>query len=167
MNFLNKTLKTASQSEPDLQQYQDLINGHEELCQNQSVNLHDKKKSGKKTKVQYQIFNLSLTKATFASIQTMYQFTKKTIKQINQNEKVTIKQNFQESMKEYNHQLYKISKNLPSILNTQHLQFPSIRISSWYEKVKQACFNNKNEQNQQLILHNPGQRDEDNDFIII
>ncbi|CAD8067267.1 unnamed protein product [Paramecium primaurelia] len=165
MNFLNKTLKTASQSEPDLQQYQDMINGLENVCQNQSCNLHDKKKQDRKKKLQYQIFNLSLTKTTLASIQTMYQFTKKTLRQLNQNQKVTIKQNFQESMKEYNYQLYKISKNLPSIFNTQHLQ--TFRISNWYEKIKSTCFNNEIQKNEQLILHNPGQRDEDNDFIII
>ncbi|CAD8044901.1 unnamed protein product [Paramecium primaurelia] len=122
MFIINKTPNTITLSQPDLQEYQDFFN-HEDPRKNQSVTIYDRIKKVKSNQNQNlqlssKLSNLSLTKTTFNNINTLYQFTKKTLKQINQKQEITLSQNFVTSMKESNLFIYNVAQKISTFIKT-------------------------------------------------
>ncbi|CAD8060888.1 unnamed protein product [Paramecium sonneborni] len=172
MFIVNKTPNTTSQSQPDLQEYQDFFND-EDPRKNQSVTLYDRvnnlnSKKNSKQQLYQQLSNLSLTKTTFNSFKTLYQFTKKTLTQIKSKQEITITQNFVSSMEESNSFLFNVVKKMSSFIKTDKVILPPQKIvGNWFEQLKSKCLKKKNSENSQYPNHNSGQRDEDDDYIII
>ncbi|CAD8052916.1 unnamed protein product [Paramecium sonneborni] len=172
MFIVNKTPCTTSQSQPDLQEYQQLFHD-EDPRQNQSVTLYDRVKTinfqqSPKNQLQQQLSNLSLTKTTINSLKTLYQFTKKTITQIQSKQEITLGLNFVSSMKESNQFMFNVTKKISSFIKTDKVIVPPHKIvGNWVQQLKSKCFKKKNPQNSQYLNYNSGQRDEDNDLIII
>ncbi|CAD8139391.1 unnamed protein product [Paramecium pentaurelia] len=173
MFIINKTPNTITLSQPDLQEYQDFFN-HEDPRKNQSVTIYDRIKkvnSNQNQNLQFssKLSNLSLTKTTFNNINTLYQFTKKTLKQINQKQEITLSQNFVTSMKESNLFIYNVAQNISKFIKTDKVAIvpPHKIIGNWVQQLKSKCLKKKSPQNSQYPNHNTGSRDEDDDLIII
>ncbi|CAD8042957.1 unnamed protein product [Paramecium primaurelia] len=173
MFIVNKTTNTNPQSQPDLQEYQNSFN-NEDPRRNQSVTLYDRVKKvnsnqNPKQQLSQQLSNLSLTKTTYNSFKTLYQFTQKTITQIKSKQEITISQNFVSSMKESNQFMYKVAKKMSSFIKTNKLVVvpPQKIIGNWVYQLKSKCLKKKTPQNSQYPNHNTGFRDEDDDLIII
>ncbi|CAD8139490.1 unnamed protein product [Paramecium octaurelia] len=173
MFIVDKTPNTHTQSQPDLQEYQNSFN-QEDPRRNQSVTLYDRLKkvnSNKDNKKQLsqQLSNLSLTKTTYNSFKTLYQFTQKTITQIKSKQEITLSQNFVSSMKESNQFMFKVAEKMSSFIKSNKLAVvpPQKLIGNWVYQLKTKCLKKKTPQNSQYPNHNTGFRDEDDDLIII
>ncbi|CAK75340.1 unnamed protein product (macronuclear) [Paramecium tetraurelia] len=169
----NKTPNTITQSQPDLQEYQDFFN-HEDPRRNRSVTLYDRHKKDnsnhdQKLQLSSNLQNLSLTKTTYNNLKTIYQFTKKTLTQINQKQEITLSQNFVTSIKESNLFMYNVAQKISTFIKTDKIAVvpPHKIIGNWMQQLKSKCLKKKSPQNSQYPNNNTGQRDEDDDLIII